>query len=347
MRVELRTGSRRPASTRPRKRGVLEIDQHTAARKSTLPEYICRWTKLTPAEGYGVTSRVFEFDDGAMRLERFPYLPKRGETYGDYGVPVSLSLLLRIIAEGAACFLLMFCLNLFAVSDNLKRANERFRCRLAAADPELYPALTSVNASAVSANATVRVESLLGFPPATCGWQGLAIRHFNATALATAYQPSGAVFQRIFLLRTSLGGCQEYRACNASLLRGCDQAILPLGPWHRLSTHLLIDTPAARYCVAARADEPSPILSLTFALVSLLVLLAFLVRIRWLSQRMARLEDASRLTTADYALHIEGLDTEIPPDELRERLHKEIAGLPFDGVPRYFEGRIHDVEVRR
>merc|ERR1719482_1124596 len=79
------------------------------------------------------------------------------------------------------------------------------------------------------------------------------------------------------------------------------------------SDPLYVKTPHASYCLGGN-DEDSVagwMAGLT-NFINLVVFLIYLVRIRFLSQQMARYEDESRITTGDYALAIDDLDTTIP-----------------------------------
>ena len=334
-------------------KSVQDKQVHRQAREASLPDYVTKFTKLSPEEvaaEKAAGTPLVDFGSGiSLRMDRFPIIPKAGETNGDYAVPVAVSLLLTIAAEGAALFMVIFILAITAINDNVKRASFRALCRRASTTPEGYAVLTNLG-NWSDADRTAVQAQLGGEPPEACGWTNIAIRHFATDSLETEYQPPGGFVN----LRTALGGCQEYRDCNTSVLASCATAILPQGPWDEKNdlfgiegNALLIDTPSSRYCMGGWPSDGASITSALFSLIIILLLLLFLVRIRYLSQSMARLEDESRITTADYAVQIEGLDRTIPPGELRRRLLAEIEGLSFSGEPNFFKGKVHHLEVGR
>ena len=176
---------------------------------------------------------LHDFGHGVqMKLDRFPQYPKRGEKNSDYGVPVAVSLLLRICAEAAGLFFVMFLFALLSGHDNSQRSLDRLQCRVAGSTVDGHAILTNNSAYAwpgatyaTRAEAYAAVASALGFPPEECGWSGLSIRLFNATDLTEAgvYQNNASDFP--FYLRTGLGGCQEYRACDEGAPEKCDKAL--------------------------------------------------------------------------------------------------------------------------
>ena len=91
----------------------LPSDVHKEAREEGLPHHISKWTKITEGDNSENAKHKVDFGSGVtMKLKRFPYLPKRDDKLADYGVPVSVRLLLKIIAEGSAVFFIMFLLSL-------------------------------------------------------------------------------------------------------------------------------------------------------------------------------------------------------------------------------------------
>lgn len=340
-----------PVRSTSRARGyskpVLDKEKHRHARKAALENYICKLTVLkTDAEVDAAEAKgdaVTDFGGGVkMRLDRWPMVPKRGERYGDYGVPVAVSLLLRICVEGIVLFVVMFLFAQASIQDNTARSADRRTCRYAAGTDEGYAVLTNRTeyfADTASFNAaSAQVEAEMGFPPMECGWSGLHIRRFNRTTLDVDYQPTSD----IYLLRTALGGCMEYRGCESGPV-ACSEDTLPRGPIAERPS-LLARTPTARYCLgAAQTSYTASILRL----VNLLLVLAFLIRVRYLSQAFARDEDESRITTADFSLSIDGLDTSLPPNELRRKLRAEIEALPYEGKEGHFAGAIHHMDVGR
>jgi hypothetical protein len=241
----------------------------------------------------------------------------------------------------------MFVLSLSAFSENTQRSEYRHTCRSVGATPEGYDVLT--NPSNMSAEAVFRTKAALGFPPEECGWTGLPIRRFNASRVNKIYQ----VADDPYMLYSSLGGCQEYRDCDTSIAPGCDKAILPQGFFdpalnQGLSGNpLLVEVPDSKYCFTGHDDDTTALVASLSACLSLLVFLLYLVHMRYLSRHYAIIDDQEQTTTADFALHIENLDTSIPPDELKTRLKQEIEALSFEGTASYFKGRVHHVEASR
>jgi hypothetical protein len=320
----------------------LDVAVHKNAREKSLKSHISRWTKID--EGDEDAKHTVDFGSGVrMKLKRFPMLPRRGEPLADYGIPVSVRLLLKLFAEGALVFLIMFLLSVGSLTNNTFRSDARKACRRAAATPQGYAVLTNSSATTVADHAAI--EAQLGFPPRECGYTGLPIRHFESLTIDSRYQHSGT----ITLINTGLGGCAEYRDCNATEYEHCDDHILPRGPWERAPPELrgnplLVRTPGARFCLGYQVGSASGQIA---QFIGQLLFLAFLARIRWISQYFARTEDSSRITTADYSLAVSGLDSSIPPDELKKQLKEQLEAVEINGVSNFLKDKIHHVEVGR
>ena len=338
---------------------------------------------------------------------RFPYLPSKGHRDSDYSAATAVRLLLQFQIEISVVFLLMALLCIGTVTDNVNRSYIRASCRRAASTPTGYIALTLGQSGAVpeemvcsiertsplrhtrsdywyhSVRSTphlccVRVHSpgrvavsqinstraQLGFEPSDCGWSYLPIRAFAPDTIES-YQPSWP-----YLLRTSIGGCQEYtdfdtygavptsRSSEAidamlALLRNhtlnharhtlYSDCMLPRGPLARdQCEHLFVDTPNAAYCISA--SETSD-LSTGMQLAATVLFVLYLVRLRWTVCKMEREEDTAIISTADYALQISGLDRKLEADDLLVKLKEELEGLEDEHGS--FADTIHHVEVGR
>ena len=319
----------------------LRLELHKAARDEQLPSHISKLTKVANDDD---AKHAVDFGQGVvMKLERFPYLPKKQDPLAEYSIPVSVRLLLKVIAEGSIVFLLMFLLSVGSLTNNHHRADYRMQCRRAASTAKGYAVLT--NFSAASAADRAEIESLLNFDPRSCGYDGLPIRRFDSATVDRLYQHSN----QATLLTTALGACQEYRECDTAVDPLCNEYLLPRGPTEPNAAGvsgnpLLISTPGAIYCVGFQASSTA---SQVTQLLAYLLFLAFLVRIRWLSQYYARYDDSSRITTADYSLSISGLNKSIAPDDLKVQLKEQLEALTVDGVSGCFAGKIHHVEVGR
>lgn len=339
---------------------VLAEQEHQHARHVTLVEYIAKVEKLTPEEakaakekGEDDMSKIVDYGNGVpVRVRRYPKLPKRGDKDGDYGIPVSVSLLMKVEIEGALVFLLMFILSAPNLYDNMNRSALRMNCRIAGGTEAGYRVLTSPPGKWDQAEYDDVSSMLGGYRPEDCGWLGQKIRAFNATDVPTTYQSRTAIPARFYALYTGLGGCQEYKACdNKTLGSMCDHDLLPLGPQSKAQTihEMLVYFPtgetAPKYCLGVDAGISYTSTASCFLII--LLFLLFLVRIRYLSQYMARHDDESRVTPADFAVQLDGLDTSIPPGELKRQLQAEIEALTFTGEDNFFKGRIHHLEVGR
>lgn len=328
----------------------LPSDVHKEAREEGLPHHISKWTKITEGDNSENAKHKVDFGSGVMmKLTRFPYLPKRGDKLADYGIPVSVRLLLKIIAEGSAVFFIMFLLSLGSLTNNNQRSAYRAECRRTASTPKGYAVLTNWSASSIADRADVKaqMESALGevFDPRECGYDGMPIRHFEQASVDKKYQHAASAT----VLSTALGGCYEYRDCDPTVHAECDVHLLPGGPWTDNAkmadgNPLLIATPGAKYCLGF---QDSSMTSQVMQFLSTVLFLSFLIRIRYLSQEYARHEDSSRITTSDYSLAFSGLDRSIAPDDLKKQLKEQLEALEVNGVPNYFTGRIHHVEVGR
>lgn len=163
----------------------------------------------------------------------------------------------------------------------------------------------------------------LGFDPKECGWLGLPIRPFPADHL-NEYQYHGIPY----FLRATIGACQEYvdvssgpawlfgniTRGNAPGARAEIRALIPtlanvtqdmyekcmmarglfLQPE---CNHLFINTPEANYCIGSGSstDTGGTQRSFVLQLLSLLIFLLFLVRVRSVVCYTARLEVRAQL----------------------------------------------------
>ena len=80
-------------------------------------------------------------------------------------------------------------------------------------------------------------------------------------------------------------------------------------------------------------------------LVALVIFLLYLVRLRSVVASASQADDDAVISTADYSLHISGLDKTVPADELLERLSAEIEGL--EDEHGNFEGTVRHIELGR
>ena len=114
---------------------VLDKEFHDNAKRATQDKYICKLSEMkTPgeiaaAEAAGHTVTDFGYGH-MMRMDRYPLFPKKGQKNGDYGVPVAVSLLLKICAEGSRLFLVLGLISIVAMRDNYDRNLDRRQCRL-------------------------------------------------------------------------------------------------------------------------------------------------------------------------------------------------------------------------
>lgn len=272
-------------------------------------------------------------DDSRKRVEvrRFPCCPRRDPLTGrpeqiyKYGCSVAIALYLRFLWEGAIVFFATFALSSAALNDNVKRNNFRAACREAASTTGGYAALV-FGRGAVSAGVWNVTVASLGFEPADCGWLGKPIRYFNASETPhTQYQPIGWP-SGLYMLRSALGGCQEYTYYSTNLLWQFGDP----------TDDFLVDTPDAIYCL--RPHEATwgwSLLSQWMQLLSVVLLLVWLVRLRWLTQSMAAEADREVFSTSDYAVLMTGLDEKLPADALKAQLEDELATLCADDKGRF------------
>ena len=266
-----------------------------------------------------------------LTVQRFKVWPQRQENLTDWNCSVSVVLYLRFLREGAGLFFILFLLSTAAMADNVRRNGIRAACREVAASETGYRVLTRMNLThGLGGEGVTEVEvnltrDALGFEPRFCGWEGLRIRRFNSSTVTRTYQPNNA-----YQLRTSKGGCQEY-------LDGDSRGLLPQGPG---SPPIVVETPTAGYCLS---NVGWSYLSQCMQLLGTCLTLVFLVRLRWLTQKTARLEDEETFTTADYAVLLSGLDTSLDADELRAKLAADLASIDNGS----FAGKIHHIELSR
>jgi len=232
----------------------------------------------------------------------------------------------------------MFVLTTATILDNLKRSDYRARCRTVASTAEGYVALTQ-GASDVSAAAWEAAMSTLGFHPENCGWTGLMVRRFNESLVPVEYYQPGFPYG----LTLSMGSCQEYSAFFDGQIpawgnKNIGRTEVPYEPnqveWAPAdgSPPFLIDTPSSIYCFLDNEKTwGRTIASQWLRLIALLVFLAWLVRLRYLSQTMAREADEMIFSTADYAVMLTGLDEKLDANELQTRLRGDIEKLNLDG----------------
>ena len=155
-------GSRESSITRSRSRKtplrhlvkpVLNKDHRVAAREATREDYVVKMKEVTTEEEQAAAKKagyyLHDFGHGVqMKLDRFPQYPKRGEKNSDYGVPVAVSLLLRICAEAAGLFFVMFLFALLSGHDNSQRSLDRLQCRVAGSTVDGHAILTNNSAYA-------------------------------------------------------------------------------------------------------------------------------------------------------------------------------------------------------
>ena len=330
---------------KPPKKAPLSEAVHKTTREASLKDHICKVTKIEPGEPE--PKHLADYGTGVkLKLQRFPYLPKKNEVLGEYGISLSARLLLKVIGEGSVLFMLMFILSIGALTDNAARSEVRLKCRMVAGmSHDHYTVLT--NYSYCTEQARSEAAAYLGFHPLECGWDGLPIREFNNETVQDEYQGSP------YFLTGTLGGCQEYRYCNASMLEGCDVKTLPQGPWEPANrifnlegNALIIPTPGARYCAGAEGIGTGTGSQLS-RLLNVILIIVFLTRIRYLSQYYARHEDDSLITTSDYSLQFSGLNKNVSPGELKQQLWEQLEAMEVGGVPNYFVDRIQQIEVAR
>lgn len=209
------------ATERVRVAKHIHLVRHRPTRITRLP----RSERLTP--GWRLRPDVYLNELGApMRVELPRLLPSTSAPLTDFGCSVGVRLLMGegrkpgYFLQAAAVFLLMFCLSVSALVDNADRANLHFRCRMATTNATSYAILTTGSATWLAdappdGNATVaNLEAFLLVPPDNCGYVDQPIRRFNRTNLLEVYQPANS----FFLLRTALGGCQEYSNATSEML---------------------------------------------------------------------------------------------------------------------------------
>ena len=309
-------------------------EMKTAAKKYAILRHI---VKLTRADTSMVSEDMKEGIDyvrnsqgEVMVVERFPCCPRAQtpslgcppfrENMNEFGCPVAVNLYFKFLREGALVFLLMFLLSAGAMYDNNERSWYRQQCRAQAFGNDFASADDGAEAN-------------------ECGWDGVAVRDFGAEELEHYQYDSPAWY---YFLRTSLGACSEY-SNRTYPLYGSNQSLienLPLMPRGGATAEMMVRTPLAAYCLGGIAV--TSLLSQWLQLLGLLLFLLWLVRLRWLTQTMAKLDDECRFTTADYSVMLTGLaDGEgVNVDELQAELEQ---GLEKIRREQGFEGNVVDV----
>lgn len=199
----------------------------------------------------------------------------------------------------------------------------------------------------------------LGFDPHDCGWTGLPIRRFPPDALSK-YQPHGIPY----FLRGTIGACQEFVDVNGGLawLFGNDTIDASLiaaalanastqddyescmgarGPFlpHKCN-HLFVNTPRANYCLGASVGKEGTSRSKVLQLVSLLIFLLFLVRLRSVVCYTSRLEVRSLTCDLSSFSRSGSLVSRLlqPRAGRRHHFHRRLRAADF-GVGRDARGR--------
>ena len=90
---------------------------------------------------------------------------------------------------------------------------------------------------------------------------------------------------------------------------------------------LFVQTPDANYCLGSDIVWESGLTSLWLQWGALAVFLLYMVRLRRVIVATARDEDDAKISTADYALQINGLDRAYEADDLVTALRQELEGL--------------------
>jgi hypothetical protein len=244
------------------------------------------------------------------------YLPRLSKL-NQFGLSLAVNLYLRFLVEAAITLFLMALLSIGTMYDNVTRADARAACRRGLTTPETYAVLT--NASAITKGMARRAERLVGFAPELCGWAGMSIRKlfvgnetdYTSDSLAN-YQPNN-----IFMLRTATGACDEFfeRPCGPS----CNAELIQADPFGLLQSEypgtIVVNTRKAIYCTQGVESGKYDFAAAWCQLLATVVFFAFLVRLRWLSQKLAKQEDRSMITTSDFSLQFVNLKTGTAPDD--------------------------------
>ncbi len=145
-----------------------------------------------------------------------------------------------------------------------------------------------------------------------CRFDAAAARDACGRAPSAALRAPDAMPEQPFYLWTATGACEEYR--NTSLV--LQPTFTHDYPFARLGS--------AAFCVRAYEEQAYALWS--GALV-VLVLTAFLLHLRRLQTRIVRDHDRRLWTTSDYAVLIEGLQSDERPKEQEDSLRSDLRAL--------------------
>lgn len=283
-----------------------------SARRANLTKGVVQFIPADPKFApKGRLALVWGPDNQRMLMKHLPWCPRLKESPSDYNCPISVALYMRFLFEGAAVLMIMFCLTAVSLNDNLARNNFRAACRQAATVASQYDALV-YGRDFVNDTVWANTVSALGegYSPEDCGYFNRSIRQFFRVSqemeddVSASYQSTSS----IFFPRGGLGGCSEYNNASSDL-----SALQNPNPMEAMT----VNTPDAKYCLTETAWSRA---NHWCELLAMVLFLAFLARVRYLTQQAARDEDQGKLTAADYSLHLSGLSKKIEPNELKERL---------------------------
>ena len=260
------------------------------------------------------------------------------------GCSLGVQLYFRVLREGVCIFLLMFLLCVPALMENRSRALLRHSCRVVASTSAGYALLTqgvgAPNLTAAEMLAAVE-GSALGPPAAAvaaCGYANQTIRPFFDPGRAGKLDRYVNPERDIYGLRWAMGACGEF--ADASYRPGLNARI---HDFPTLSSEpFIVPTPHAYYCLGSEGGSS---IGTVLHLLALLVFALWLkLKLRYDIVRLAELDDRQLVTTADFALMLEGLDNVgRTADELKAALTDELEGLEGG----YYKGKIHHLEVGR
>ena len=210
----------------------------------------------------------------------------------EFGCSIAMTLYLRFNLEFAAVIVLAFLLSLPKSLDNAERNGLRDRCRVALYAH--YADLTDGNATYLSDDDTAWY--------AECGYSKLIkdsppLRTAEIETLPGDLAHDSGMSALINLglngpLTTALGACEEYS--NLTHHR------LPIPGFTK--EKIFVNTPSASFC----GGEATAV-GMWCDLLIVLIMLGYLVYLRWRVHRIAIVEDHLMWTTADYAVQVRHL----------------------------------------
>ena len=264
-----------------------------------------------------------------FRVERIHYwsfLRIGGDRYADFGCAVTVTLLMRILTEGVWVFLILFAISWPQSSQNYERNQDRNWCREYLShsyDFLVYgqgqPGDGRGGSGALGVwprpqnGSDGRPPSVVNATDADaegCGFRGLPMRQY--IELIEEY------------LMYALGSCEEYS--NATHLTIPSPTYSGVDPF--------INVPRSVICVdrdekqkgggggQAAADWAAQV-------VCPLLVLVFLLRIRWLQRAKAMSVDKALFTASDYSVHVAGIERDADCEVVRQTIFADLQRSGF------------------